>query len=125
MRSLFRGDDNHTVGTTGTVDGCGRYIFQHLDALDVGRIQKGQRVERRITARGSRTCRCGIVIDNETINHVQRLIATRDGVTTTDADDACCTRLARGLRHVQACHGTLKGTLYRGVGLAEQFTAYG
>ena len=35
VRALLRGDDDHTVGTTCTIDSGGRDILQHLDALDV------------------------------------------------------------------------------------------
>ena len=38
----FRRDENHTVGTTRTVDGCSRSILQNLYGSDVGRIDLGE-----------------------------------------------------------------------------------
>ena len=57
MRTFLGGDDDHTVGTTGTVDGCGGYIFQYLNALDITGVEEGQGIECGITALGTGTVR--------------------------------------------------------------------
>ena len=45
VRAFLGGDDDHTVGTSGTVNSSSRYILQHLDALDIRGIQECQRIE--------------------------------------------------------------------------------
>src|SRR5690606_12985537 len=35
----FGGNQDYTVGTTGTIDRCRRCVLQYLDALDVVRVQ--------------------------------------------------------------------------------------
>ena len=37
--ALLGGDKDYTVGGTGTVDGCGSGVFQHIDGFDVGGVQ--------------------------------------------------------------------------------------
>ena len=124
MGTLLGGDDNHTIGTTRTIDGRCRYILQHFYALNISGIKERQRVESCITTTG--TCLVGrhIIIDNESVNHIEGLVTTSDTVTATDADDAGCTRLTAGGRDIQTCHSTLKGTLYRGILLFQQLIAY-
>ena len=36
--AFLGGDDDHTVGSLSTVDGCSRGIFQDIDLLDIVRI---------------------------------------------------------------------------------------
>ena len=125
VRALLGGDDDHTVGTTGTIDGCGRHVLQHLDALDVRGIQERQRVEGGVARFGTSACRCRIVIHDESVDHIEWFVTAGDGVSTTDADDAGSTRLTRGLGDIQTCDGSLKGTLHGGVLLLQQLIAYG
>ena len=117
-------DDDHTVGTTRTIDSGSRNVLQHLDALNIRRIQERQRIKRSITGLGTSTGGGRIIIDDETINHVEGFVTTRDTITTTDADDAGSTRLTRGLCDVQTSHSTLQGTLYGIVLLAEHISIY-
>ncbi len=124
MRALLGGDDNHTVGTSRTIDGCSRYILQHFYALNIRWIQKSQRIKSGIITLCTCACRGRIVVNYESVNHIEGLIATSDGVTTTDADDAGCTRLTTGSGHVQTCHSSLQGTLDGGVVLLQQLIAY-
>ena len=96
--TLLGGDDDHTVRSTGTVDGGGGSILQHVDGLDVGGVD---RVDRTV---GQHT------IDNE-----QRLVhalgggthasAGRDGVLTTDRHrSGVVTGGAGGRSIAQTCH---------------------
>ena len=124
MRTLLGSDDNHTVGTTRTIDGCSRYILQHFYALNIRWIQKSQRIKSGIITLCTCACRGRIVVNYESVNHIEGLVTTSDGVTATDADDAGCTRLTAGSRDIQTCHSTLKGTLYRGILLFQQLIAY-
>ena len=124
MRSFLSSDDDHTVGTTRTIDSGSGNILQHLDALDIRGVQERQRIKRGITGLGTCTGGCRIIIDDETINHIERFVTTSDTITTTDADDAGCTRLTRGLCDIQTSHSTLQGTLYGIVLLAEHISIY-
>ena len=122
--TFLRGDDNHTIGTTRTIDSGSRNVLQHFDALDIRGIEKRQRVERGITGLGTCTSGGRIVIHDEAINHVERFVTTGDTITTTDANDAGSTGLPAGGGHVQASHSTLQGTLYGIVLLAEHISIY-
>ena len=68
------GDEDYTVGTTGTIDGGRSRILQDVDALDV--------VGRNIVNR-----RNLYTIDDE-----KRIVALGNGATTTHADGHRCTR---------------------------------
>ena len=96
--ALLGGDDDHTVRSTGTVDGGGGSILQHVDGLDVGGVD---RVDRTV---GQHT------IDNE-----ERLVHAlctgghagtgRDGVLTTDRHrSGVVTGGARSRSVIQTCH---------------------
>ena len=124
MGAFLRGDDNHTIGTTRTIDSGSRNVLQHFDALDIRGVQERQGVKCGITGLGTCTGRGRIVIHDEAIDHVERFVTTGDTITTTDADDAGSTRLTRGLCDVQTCHSTLQGTLNRIILLTEDFITY-
>ena len=95
MLSTLGGDDDDTIGTTRAIDGRGRHILQHLDRLDVGRINRSQRIEigasHTVAGIGGRTA----IVEQHTVDDIQRLIAGIDGVTATDADIDRCTWLTR------------------------------
>ena len=67
LRSLG-GHKNHTIRTTSTVNGSGRCIFQHVDALDI--------VSRNVI-NGT---------DSHTVNNEQRVVRLGDGTTTSHTD---------------------------------------
>ena len=41
--SLFRGNDDYSVCTTRTINGCGRRIFQYINRFNIFRINKVKR----------------------------------------------------------------------------------
>ena len=82
-------DEYHTVGTPGTVDGGGRSVLQHVDALNVGGVEAGH------------TVLCG-----ETIYHIKRLIALSNGDTATHTNGSLCTRLTVGLYNLHTRHAS-------------------
>ena len=47
LLALLGGDEDYTVGGTCTVDGCGRGVLQHVDALDVVGVDAVQKRYRR------------------------------------------------------------------------------
>ena len=77
VAAALGGDDNHTVGCTGSVNGSGGGILEHGHALDVGRVD-GVEV------------RCG---DGDSVQNVERCGAGVDGVGTADYHGGGSTRL--------------------------------
>ena len=107
LSTLSRNQYN-TVRTPCTIDSGGRSVFQDIDAFNVGRVK----------ARIS-------VLGRETVNHIQRLVALRDGNTATHTDGSLGTRLAVGLYHLHTCHTSgyrLRQIRYRCLG--QFFTLY-
>ena len=81
-RTLISGDDDDTVGTTGTVDGSGGSILQDVDALDVAWANIAE-----------------LTHEWDTVEHDERVVAGREGTLTTDANLHFLTWLCRSLRH--------------------------
>ena len=69
------GNHNHTVGTTSTVDGCCRSVLQHLDRLDIVRVEKVE------------------VAHCHAVYNVERTCRSIDGSDTTDDNAHLTTRL--------------------------------
>ena len=61
-------DDNHTIGCTGTVDGCGSTILQNFDRLDIIRVEGGK-----------------TVVTESAIDDIERFCCTKRS-STTDYD---------------------------------------
>ena len=76
------GDDNHAVGTTGTIDGGGRSIFQHVDRGNVLRGYRGQ-------------------VTLDTIHQDQWFQAANQCGDTTETDARCCFRITAGINNCQ------------------------
>ncbi len=95
------GDDDDTVGTTRTVDGRGRSVFQNVHRLDVG----------------------GVEIERRTIFHAvdqdERVVACEERTGPAQVDVELAARLTRGLREVHARHFGLHGL--HGVGGSHVF----
>ena len=68
LLAALGGDEDDTVGSTCTVDGARGSVLQHLDALDVARVQI-----------------VDAALDGHTINDVER-VAVVDGSDTTDTN---------------------------------------
>ena len=125
LGALLGGDHDHTVGAACAIDGCSADVLQHLDTLDVRGVEEGQRIERGIRTRSARASGLGIVVDDETVDHIERLIAARDGIASANADVARGARLTRRGGDVQTRHGSRQGVLYRGGRLLEQVLVHG
>ena len=83
--TLLGGHQDHTVSSTGAIDGCRSSILQHVDALDVARIQTIQ------------TIICSTTGDS--VNHEQWGTGTH-GTHTTDVHLKALSRLSRCLCNV-------------------------
>ena len=81
--SFFRSDNDDTVGSTGTINGCSRSIFQHRKRLNIFRIHHGKTVRHTLDT---------AVIDGQSINHNQRIVAGIQGRTSTDTNLRTSTR---------------------------------
>ena len=83
LGALLRGDHDDTVGCTGTVDGGGRSIFQHGEALDVFRVDGRKRIGHTADA---------VVRHRQTVNHDERVVGRIEGGAATDTDRRTGTR---------------------------------
>ena len=72
--TLLGSNENHTVSSTCTIDGSGCSIFQHVDALDIVRVDTIK------------------VATSYTVNNIKRCIVA-DGALTTDVNIVTLTRL--------------------------------
>ena len=81
--ALLGSDDDHTVCSAATVDGCRRGILEYLD---VGNVVGCKEVD---------------ILERHTVNDVERVVGTIERGCTTHADGRCRTRLTVGLRYVQ------------------------
>ncbi len=102
--SPLGGDHHHTIGSTRTVDGRGRSVFQHLNGGDVRRVDTGQhtRTTRSVAARG------------DTVDNIQRLVAIQ-GVDTANLHGDATTRRTGVLHHLHTGYASLHGLLKRSV----------
>ena len=101
--TVFRLDNDHTIGTTRTVDGCGGSIFQNINAFDVVRRNINERIDTGILHEG-----------RHTVNHEKRLVVvalTRFWIRRSDTTDVQLegrTRFTIGSSSQNTLHGTLK-----------------
>ena len=82
------GNEDYTVSTTRTVDGCRRSILQHCDVLDVAC--------RNITD----------TVNGESVNDIKRVVALCDRTTTTHANLHLSVRRTFGCCYLHTCHFT-------------------
>ena len=92
LSTLDGGDDDYTVGTTGTVDSGSRGILQDIHRLDVGGVD---------VRKGTH--------EGDTIEHDQRVVRSSQRALTTDTDLHLGTRLRRSLCHKHTGDTTLQG----------------
>ena len=95
-------DNNHTVSGTRTVDGSRRSILQHLDGLDVGRVERVEILSR-----------C------HTVNHVERVASVHRTHTTNANRRTAATRRSVG-HDVNTCQLALHGVQHIWVALADR-----
>ena len=100
--SFLGGDKDDTVRSAATVNGSCRCILEDLEGLDVIRIDGG------CTGRNS-------------VDYVQRIIATLDGVDTTDSNRVITLRATCVLGDHNSRHTALKGIHRIGNGIGCQF----
>ena len=89
--ALHCGNDDDTIGTTRTVDGGCRGVFQNVHRLDVARVDV-----RQLAHKGN------------TVEHNQRVVAGRQRALATDANLHLLARLRAGLRHQHTCYAALQ-----------------
>ena len=75
--ALLCRDDDDTIGTAATIDGGGRSVFQHVEGLDVLRVDDREDVGHTLHA---------IVVDRHVVDDDQRIVAGVEGRAATDAD---------------------------------------
>ena len=92
LSTLDGGDDDHTVGTTGTVDSGGRGILQDIHRLDVGGVDIRKSAH-----------------EGDTVEHDQRVVRGSQRALTTDTDLHLGTWLRRCLCHQHTSNTTLQG----------------
>ena len=81
--SFFRSDNNDTVGSTGAINGCSRSIFQYRKRLNIFRVHHRKPVRHTFDP---------AVIDGQSVNHNQRIVAGIQGRTSTDTNLCTSTR---------------------------------
>ena len=100
------GDEHHAVGPARAVNGRGVGILQDFHALDVRRVQVGQRVARHLIAQARRN-QVGVV-DEHPVHHVKRVVAGIHRVAAPDADENAPARHPRIGRYLHAGHFALQ-----------------
>ena len=102
--AFLRGDEDHAVGASRTVDSGGRHILQHLDAFNIIGIDGGQRVQAALNGTDARAVGGGVLEVDETIHHVEWLVGSVHRVTTTNTDVTVGTWLSAAGSHSQTSH---------------------
>ena len=82
LLSLLGGDDDDTIGCTGTIDGCRRSILQHSHALDIRWVDHTEEV--------AAVTRDTTLLQWHTIEHDKRVVAGIQRSTTTHTDGTTC-----------------------------------
>src|ERR1044072_1095098 len=88
--ALFGGDDQYALGSPGTINGCGRTVFQHFYAGDIVGVY---RIE---------------VSADLAVYYYQRLGIGAQGGKASQADAEGLVRVAAGFGYGQACYFTLQ-----------------
>ena len=102
---FLRGDEDHTVARTATIQRRSSRTLQHRHRLDVIRVDGRDSVTQVITALGTCLAVTGVV-HRHTVNDIQRLVVTRDlGVTTQHDARRTCSTTGR-LLYYQSGHTT-------------------
>ena len=103
---LARGDENHAVGSTRTVDGRRRSIFEHLHRNDVLRVDLLQ---------------IAGVAPGESVDDHQRGIRTVERRVTADTHRRRSSGILRGVDHLHAGHAALQQSVDRVGGNVGEF----
>ena len=111
--SLFGCHQNDAVCAARAVDGRCRHVFQHLNALNVVRVDGCQRVQAALDAAHARASLRRVFEIDEAVNHIQRLVRSVHRVAAADADLAVGARLTATCRHVQASNLSAQSAVER------------
>ena len=104
LAALLGGDEHHAVGGTRTVDGGRRGVLQHLHRLDF----VGREVSDGVVA----------LAHGNAVDHIERVVARRDGRGAAHTDYHALTGRAVGLEHLYTGGLALQGSGGRGDGTA-------
>ncbi|OAV67581.1 hypothetical protein Barb6_02291 [Bacteroidales bacterium Barb6] len=122
----FGGDDDDPIGASRTIDGGSRYVFQHFDGFDVVGVDGCQRVQ--AFGNPADACRSGrgiaVIVDNDPVHHIERLIPAGDGVAPANTDAGSGTGLSGTLRHVQPRYSPAEQVVERGGQLRQRLFRY-
>ncbi len=97
LLTTLGGDENHTVGTAGTVKSGGGGVLENGHGLDIHSVESGD-----------------IAIERHTVNYIKRSGRTVDGTDTADTHFRSGTGLAVGLKHLYT--GNITGKRCNSVG---------
>ncbi len=97
VASLLCSDDDDTVAGTRTIDSRCRSTLQYGETLDIIRVDVGKDITH---------TRSRIVVDNESVDNIQRVVACRERSTATDTDLCAGTRSTASGLHIDTSHFT-------------------
>ena len=92
LTASFGSNKNNTISASGTINGGGIRILQHLDFLNIIRIKVGEGVDGLSTVRDRLQW---LTVDGYTIDDVKRIVSSIDGGGTTQANKHARTWCAR------------------------------
>ena len=102
LSTFLRGDDNHTIGSTATIDSGSRSGFQNGKRLDISGVHHRERVSHTLDT---------IVIHSQTIDNNERSVRSVERSTTTDGDITSTTRGTIGSNNRNTRNLTLQHVL--------------
>ena len=108
---LFSGHHNHTICRTSAVESRCSSIFQHIDALNVLRVDARNRITNVVDVVGVIELVVGHVHrigEGDAIEHPQRFAVADEGRRTTDAHTRRCTHFTRVLHKHHVRHTTFE-----------------
>src|SRR5258708_2036072 len=105
--AVLGGDDDEAVGPGRPINGARRRTFEHLDAVDVSRVEVGDAVHLLVLARGDaatrsayrvQAVRVGVVVDDDAVDDIERLVRAIDSIAAANLHLNAATRRAPVLR---------------------------
>ena len=104
LLTLLGGNDDHTVGSTATIEGGSGSTFKHCHALDVVRRDARDTTSGLgVTLTGE-----GSALQGHTINNIEWLVTTIDRTETTDDNRVGSTWVTRSGLHLQTGNLTIQ-----------------
>ncbi len=93
IASLLRGNDDDTIGGAATIDGSCGSILQDRERLDIAWVDHGKDVTHTSSS---------LVVDDKTVDNIQRVVRRIQGSATTDTNLSASTRSTTCGLHVHA-----------------------